>query len=66
VDAALILQFEAALGDLPCPEQGDIKGDGVINSVDAALVLQFDVGLLDSLASLPGGAGGLRPGWLKK
>lgn len=50
VDAALILQFEAGLADLPCPEGGLINGDDVVNSVDAELVLQFDVGLLDSLA----------------
>ncbi|MDZ4278307.1 MAG: dockerin type I repeat-containing protein [Dehalococcoidia bacterium] len=43
VDAALILQFHAALVDtLPCEQNADANRDGVINSIDAALLLQFN------------------------
>jgi plastocyanin len=47
IDAALVLQFTAALlDDLPCPENGDLGGDGRINSLDAALILQHVAGLI--------------------
>ena len=51
VDAALILQFSAALlGSLPCTDNADMNGDGIIDPLDAALILQFVAGLLNSLA----------------
>jgi len=44
-DAALILQFEAGLVDsLPCQENGDVNGDGEIDSADALLVLMIEAG----------------------
>ncbi|MCH8994430.1 MAG: hypothetical protein IH959_05605 [Chloroflexi bacterium] len=47
VDAALILQFDAALLDsLPCLDVGDPNEDGSVNSVDAALILQFTARLI--------------------
>lgn len=50
VDAALILQFTAALFEnLACPDGADANGDGAVNSVDAALVLQFVAGLIEGL-----------------
>ena len=48
VDALLILQFAAGLGQLPCPN-GNVNGDTQTNAVDALLVLQFVVGLLPGL-----------------
>ena len=50
VDAALVLQFDAALfAALPCPENGDVDADGRATSIDAALILQFDAGLIEVL-----------------
>lgn len=50
VDAALILQFDAALiAGLPCQSEADVNLDGRINSVDASLVLQHAAGLIDAL-----------------
>ena len=51
IDAALILQFSAALLEsLPCVGAADVNGDGVANPLDAALILQLSAGLLDSLS----------------
>jgi len=48
IDAALILQLEAALiSALACPQNGDVTGDGVTNSIDAAVVLQAVAGLVE-------------------
>ena len=50
LDAALILQFTAALVDsLPCFTAADANGDGTTNALDATLVLQFSAGLLPAL-----------------
>ena len=50
LDAALILQFTAALvGSLPCFTAADANGDGTTNALDATLVLQFSAGLLPAL-----------------
>lgn len=50
VDAALILQFDAALLDeLPNADRADVNLDEIINPIDATLILQFDAGFLDSL-----------------
>ena len=50
IDAALILQFAAALvGELPCQDVADVSQDGSVNAVDATLILQFAAGLLDTL-----------------
>lgn len=47
VDAALVLQFGAALlPGLPCEGEGDVNGDGRIGSLDAAIILQISAGLL--------------------
>ena len=47
IDAALILQFSAALvSQLPCLENADVNTDGAVTSVDAALVLQAVAGLI--------------------
>ena len=49
-----MLQFNAGLlGVLPFAENGDVNGDGVINSIDASLILQFTAGLLDTLGPTP-------------
>jgi hypothetical protein len=49
IDAALVLQFDAALiASLPC-QNADVNADGATNAIDAALILQFDAGLIDSL-----------------
>ncbi len=50
LDAALILQFTAALIDsLPCLAGADANLDGSVNSIDSTLVLQFVAGLLPGL-----------------
>jgi hypothetical protein len=50
IDAALVLQFVAALvNTLPCPGNADVNGSGGINSIDASLILQRAAGLLSSL-----------------
>ena len=47
IDAAIVLQFDAALIDsVPCPVGADVNLDGAINSVDAAIILQREAGLL--------------------
>ena len=47
IDAAIVLQFDAALIDsVPCPDGADVNFDGAINSVDAAIILQREAGLL--------------------
>jgi uncharacterized protein YkwD len=47
LDAALVLQFDAALLDaLPCEIDADMNGDGSTTSVDAAIILQLTAGLL--------------------
>lgn len=46
VDAALVLQFSAALlPDLTCQVEADVNGDGRIGSLDAAIILQISAGL---------------------
>ena len=50
VDAALILQFGAALlGFLDCHGAADVNRDNSVNAVDALLVLQYSAGLIPSL-----------------
>jgi alpha-tubulin suppressor-like RCC1 family protein len=50
IDAALILQLDAALTDsLPCQLAGDVNGDRFINSLDVTLLLQFAAGLISHL-----------------
>src|SRR3990170_2675076 len=49
IDAALLLQLEAALLDeLPCAGNADMNADGSANSIDPGLVLQYTAGLIDS------------------
>ena len=51
-DAALVLQFDAALIDTsPCMGGADVNRDGATNAIDASLILQFVAGLSDH----PGG-----------
>ncbi len=46
MDAALVLQFDAALiQSLPCERPGDVYGDGEIDARDAAVILQIEAGL---------------------
>ncbi|MCH7579192.1 MAG: hypothetical protein IIB22_02990 [Chloroflexi bacterium] len=46
VDAALVLQFGAALvQNLPCQSEADVNGDNRIGSLDAAIILQISAGL---------------------
>ena len=50
VDAALVLQFTAALIEtFACPEAADVDGNASVNSIDASLILQLHAGLQDSL-----------------
>ncbi|MEX2159323.1 MAG: dockerin type I repeat-containing protein [Dehalococcoidia bacterium] len=47
IDAAVVLQFEAALlASITCDENADFNGNGVLNVIDAALILQLSAGLL--------------------
>ena len=47
VDAALILQYGAALfSDPACDLAADVNGDLAIGPLDAELVLQYEAGLL--------------------
>lgn len=56
IDAALILQYGAALVEsLPCEEGADVNEDGTINSIDASLILQYDAGLIPRLRPGIGG-----------
>lgn len=49
-DALLLLHFQNGLiPTLPCPENGDVNGNGTTNSIDAALILQFTSGLISNL-----------------
>ncbi len=46
VDAALVLQFSAALiQNLPCQGEADVNGDDRVSSLDAAIILQISAGL---------------------
>jgi hypothetical protein len=48
IDAALVLQFGAALlASLPCAQNADTSGDGQTNAIDASLILQYSAGLID-------------------
>ena len=50
IDAALVLQFVAALlSALSCPDGADVNGDGLVNAIDATLILQYSAGLLPGL-----------------
>ncbi len=41
IDAVYVLQYGASLIDhVPCPDNADMNGDGVINALDAVLILQ--------------------------
>jgi hypothetical protein len=45
-----VLQNSAGLlASLPCPQNGDVNGDGRINAIDAQLILQFVAGFLEEL-----------------
>jgi hypothetical protein len=47
IDAALVLQLEAALIDsLPCYDYADTDSDGEANSLDAAVILQIEAGYI--------------------
>ena len=47
IDAALVLQFSAALlTTLPCEDVADVSGDEQIGAVDAAIILQISAGLI--------------------
>jgi hypothetical protein len=47
IDAALVLQFGAALIDsLRCQLLADVNGDGSVNAIDAAIILQINAGLV--------------------
>ena len=53
VDAALILQFEAALKDsFACPDAADVDGDSAVNSIDARIVLELDAGIQAGLVRM--------------
>jgi hypothetical protein len=48
VDAALVLQLEAALiAWLRCQEKADVNADRVVNAVDAVLILERVAGLIE-------------------
>jgi hypothetical protein len=48
VDAALVLQYEAALIDpLLCAAYADVNRDGLVNSIDAVLILQHGTCLIE-------------------
>ena len=48
IDAALILQFGAALlKSMPCELQASVTSDNQVNALDAVLVLQHAAGLID-------------------
>ncbi len=50
IDAALILQFIAALTDtLPCENNSDVNDNSSVDAIDVTLILQFTAGLLSSL-----------------
>ena len=50
IDAALVLQYEAALLDaLSCANGADVNEDGAIDSRDAMLILRFVARLIDRL-----------------
>lgn len=50
IDAAVVLQLDAGLGESPaCEPSGDVNDDGSLDPQDAILILQFDAGLIDSL-----------------
>ena len=54
VDAAVVLQFEAALAhSIPCPLAANVNWDAGIDAVDASLILQSDAGLIEN--PTPGG-----------
>lgn len=47
IDAALLLQFVAALLDsLPCEIEADMDGNGTADAIDAAIILQLTAGLI--------------------
>ena len=50
IDAALILQLDAALiGSLPCENKSDLDEDGTTDSTDALTILQFEAQLIVSV-----------------
>ena len=52
VDALFILQFFAALLPiLPCHQNADVNGSGVVDVIDAALILQLEAGFIDSFST---------------
>lgn len=48
LDAALVLQYDAAINKDIDTTVADVNGDGKITSLDAAFILQLDAGLIDS------------------
>ena len=48
VDATLVLQYDAGLTALACPQNGDMNRDGEIDSIDAAIILTIVAGNLPS------------------
>lgn len=47
IDAAIVLQFDAALIDrVPCPLEADVSFDGMVNALDASIILQHEAALL--------------------
>ena len=52
MDALFILQFFAALLPiLPCHQNADVNGSGVVDVIDAALILQLEAGFINTLAA---------------